>query len=126
MKAPTEVAIEVMDTAELVARRAAAAIAEEARVAVKARGRFVLAVSGGHTPWVMLRELATVDLPWQAIHIVQVDERVAAADDPDRNLMHLRASLLDQAPISAAQIHAMPVESGDLEAAAKAYAATLR
>jgi 6-phosphogluconolactonase len=118
--------IEVLDTAESVAKRAADIIAEEARKAVAARGRFVVAVSGGHTPWVMLRALATANVPWPAVHIVQVDERVAPAGHPDRNLTHLRESFLDHAPLAAGQIHDMPVESGDLEAAAARYAETLR
>jgi 6-phosphogluconolactonase len=109
-----------------VAQRAANIIAEEARKAVTARGRLVVAVSGGHTPWVMLRALASADAPWPAIHIVQVDERVAPPGHPDRNLTHLRKSLLDQAPLAPEQIHAMPVEFSDLEAAAATYAATLR
>jgi 6-phosphogluconolactonase/glucosamine-6-phosphate isomerase/deaminase len=82
--------IEVLETAESVAQKAAAIIAEEARNAVAARGRFVMAVSGGHTPWVMLRALATADVPWPNVHVVQVDERVAPAGHPDRNLTHLR------------------------------------
>jgi 6-phosphogluconolactonase len=57
---------------------------------------------------------------------VQVDERVAPAGDPDRNLTHLRESLLEHAPLRPEQIHAMPVESADLEVAAKGYATTLR
>lgn len=118
--------IEVLDTPGSVAERAAAVIAEEARAAVAARGRFIMAVSGGHTPWAMLRALATADVPWPAIHIVQVDERVAPAGDPDRNLTHLRESLLGRAPLSEGQIHAMPVENADLKAAARQYAATLR
>lgn len=118
--------IEVLNTADAVAQRAAAIIAEEARAAVAARGRFVLAVSGGHTPWLMLRALATKDVPWPAIHIVQVDERVAPADHPDRNLTHVRESLLGHAPLAAEQIHAMPVEAADLETAAAQYAATLQ
>src|SRR6266849_2983363 len=118
--------MEVLDTAESVAQMAEVVIAEEARKAVAARGRFVVAVSGGHTPWVMLRALATADLPWPAIHVVQVDERVAPAGHPDRNLTHLRESLLDHAPLAAEQIHAMPVESADLEAAAAKYSETLR
>src|SRR5215469_14155871 len=126
MKPATEMQIEVMDTAESVAQRAAAIIAEESRAAVNNRGRFVIAVSGGHTPWLMLRELAKADLPWQAVHIMQVDERVAPREDPDRNLTHLRESLLNQAPISAAQIHQMPVESADLAAGAAAYAKILQ
>src|SRR5580658_3179416 len=118
--------IEVLDTAESVATRAAKVIAEEARKAVAARSRFVMAVSGGHTPWVMLRALVDEDVPWPAVHIVQVDERVAPAGDPDRNLTHLRESLLNRAPLAPEQIHAMPVESADLDAAAKEYSSTLR
>jgi 6-phosphogluconolactonase len=57
---------------------------------------------------------------------VQVDERVAPAGSPDRNLTHLYASLLDHAPLKVDQIHAMPVEASGLEAAAVAYAETLR
>jgi 6-phosphogluconolactonase len=117
--------IEVLADAESVARRAAALIAEDARSATALRGRFVMAVSGGHTPWIMLRALASETVPWQAVHIVQVDERVAPAGDPDRNLTHLQASLLDAAPLRPQQIHAMLVESSDLEAAAKQYAETL-
>jgi 6-phosphogluconolactonase len=118
--------IELLDTAETVAQRAADIIAEEARKAVAARGRFLMAVSGGHTPWVMLRALAEKDVPWPSVHIVQVDERVAPAGHPDRNLTHLRESLLDHTPLKPGQIHAMPVESADLESAAGQYAATLR
>jgi 6-phosphogluconolactonase/glucosamine-6-phosphate isomerase/deaminase len=101
-------------------------MAEEARAAVAARGRFIIAVSGGHTPWLMLRALATVDVPWPAIHMAQVDERVAPAGDPDRNLTHLRESLLEQAPLSEGQIHAIPVEAADLKTAARQYAPNLR
>jgi 6-phosphogluconolactonase len=117
--------IEVLADAESVARRAAALIAAEARSATALRGRFVMAASGGHTPWIMLRALAGETVPWQAVHIVQVDERVAPAGDPDRNLTHLQASLLDAVPLRPQQIHAMLVESSDLEAAAKQYAQTL-
>jgi hypothetical protein len=125
MKPRTQMDVEVLDTAESVAQKAAAIIAEEARLAVNARGRFVVAVSGGHTPWLMLRNLTTADVPWRAVHIVQVDERVAPPGDADRNLTHLRESLLVHAPLSAAQIHQMPVESADLEAAAADYATLL-
>jgi 6-phosphogluconolactonase len=117
---------EVLADAEAAAARAAAIIAQDARVAVAARGRFTMAISGGHTPWVMLRALANQEVPWASVHVFQVDERVAPAGDPDRNLTHLHESLLEHAPISREQIHAMPVELPDLEAAAKQYAQTLR
>jgi 6-phosphogluconolactonase len=116
--------IEVFADAESVARQAAALIAAEARSAVAARGRFIIAVSGGHTPWVMLRALTAEEVPWQNVYVAQVDERVATAGDPDRNLTHLKESL--HAPLRPEQILAMPVESPDLEAATARYAATLR
>jgi 6-phosphogluconolactonase len=116
--------VEVFADAESVARQAAALIAAEARAAVAARGRFVIAVSGGHTPWVMLRALTAEEVPWQSVYVAQVDERVAPAGDPDRNLTHLSESL--HAPLRLEQILAMPVESPDLEAAVTRYAATLR
>jgi 6-phosphogluconolactonase len=115
----------VLLDAELAAREAARVIAAEARAAVGARGRFVLAVSGGRTPWRMLRALAAEEVPWAALHVVQVDERVAPAGDPDRNLTHLRESLLPHAALPEAHLHAMPVEEADVEAAARAYARTL-
>ena len=118
--------IEVHPDDGLVARKGAAVIAGDARAAVAARGRFIVAVSGGRTPWLMLRALANEQLPWENVHIVQVDERVAPAGDPDRNLTHLRASLLDHAPLPADHIHAMPVEAPDLARAAAQYAATLQ
>jgi 6-phosphogluconolactonase len=100
-------------------------VAEDARAASAARGRFVVAVSGGRTPWAMLRALAGEDVPWKSVHVMQVDERVAPEGDPGRNLTHLRESLLCRAPLPPGQIHAMPVEALDLEAAAAAYARTL-
>ncbi len=110
------------DDAE-VARRGAAFIAAEARSAIAARGEFHFAVSGGSTPWAMLRDLAKEELPWASIHLYQVDERVAPAGDKDRNLTHLRASFA--APLPPENLHAMPVEDADLDAAARRYAAPL-
>jgi len=120
------VKVGVLRDAEAVARRGAAVLAAEARAAVVARGRFVMAVSGGRTPWRMLRVLATEEVPWESVQIVQVDERVAPDGHADRNLTHLRESLLAHAPLSPEQVHAMPVEEPDLAAAATRYAQTLR
>ncbi len=117
--------IEILADADAVAKRAAATIAADARAAVAARGRFIMAVSGGHGPWVMLRELANEEVPWANVHVFQIDERIAPAGDPDRNLTHLRASLLEHAPLPQEQIYAMPVEMPDPEAAAKQYAQIL-
>jgi 6-phosphogluconolactonase len=105
-----------------VAKRGAAYVAELSRAAVADHGRFTFAVSGGKTPWAMFADLADEDEPWHSAAIFQVDERVAPAGDPDRNLTHLEASL---PPESEAEIHPMPVEEDDLEAAAAEYARSL-
>jgi len=118
--------IQILPDADAVARQAAKIIAAEARSAVTARGRFIMAVSGGHTPWQMLRALAGEEVPWQGVHVVQVDERIAPAGNPDRNLTHLRESLLANAPLPPEQLHAMPVEENNLKAAAARYARTLQ
>lgn len=107
---------QVFDDEESTARAAARCICADAIAAVAARGAFVLAVSGGHTPWIMLRALADESLPWEHIHVVQVDERVAPIGNADRNLTHLVDSLLQYSPIRPQQIHAMAVEALDLEA----------
>src|SRR6516165_10291701 len=118
--------VEILIDADAVAQKGAEIIAAEARAAVAERGHFIMAVSGGRTPWKMLRALASEKLPWEDVHVLQVDERVAPAGDADRNLTHLRESLLEHAPLRPEQIHAMPVESGDLEAGAARYALTLK
>jgi 6-phosphogluconolactonase len=118
--------LDLLDDADAVARAAAATIAADARAAAAARGRFLMAVSGGHTPWIMLRDLVAEDVPWKSVHVMQVDERVAPSGHPDRNLTHLHESLLQHAPLSPEQVHAMPVEWPDLGAAAAEYERILR
>jgi 6-phosphogluconolactonase len=117
--------IELFSDEQATARAAAKFVAAEAAAAIAARGQFVMAVSGGRTPWIMLRALGNEEVPWERVHVVQVDERVAPAEHPDRNLVHLRESLLDHSPIRPERIHAMPVESRDLEGAARHYATQL-
>jgi len=117
---------EILADSNAVANRAADVIAADAREAIGLRGQFDMAVSGGHTPWVMLRALADEDIPWGKIHVFQIDERIAPAGDPDRNLTHLRDTLLEHAPINPEHIHAMPVDSPDPQAAAAKYEQILR
>ncbi len=117
--------IEIYPTDEALSRKAAEFVEGCIREATSSRGRFVMALSGGRTPWAMLRILAKAELPWDKVHFVQVDERIAPAGDGDRNITHLREALLNHAPIRADHIHAMPVEASDLSRAAQNYAETL-
>jgi len=113
--------IQIFSDAEEVANEAAKLIAMIARQSVEERGRFVLAVSGGRTPWQMLRALGKEELPWKSVHVFQVDERIAPLGHPDRNLTHLCDCLLGNSPIIEHHIYAMPVEWNDLEFASGEY-----
>lgn len=112
--------IETLATDDEVAHRSAAFVADAAKAAIAERGEFHFAFSGGHTPWVMLKDLSRMSLPWSQIHIYQVDERIAPTGHADRNLTHLQESFT--APLPPANLHAMPVEAADLESAARDYA----
>lgn len=118
----TEMRLEVLNSVDSVAQRAAEIIAAEARAAIADRGTFAMAVSGGKTPWQMLRKLGAMDLHWGNLHVFQVDERVAPSGHPDRNLSHIMESLVHQA---AQSIHGMPVEMKNLDAAASDYVRTV-
>lgn len=95
-------------------------IARQLRHAVSRRGAATAAFSGGTTPMLMLAALSDRSVPWKAITVFQVDERVAPDGDPDRN-----APLLDVLRPCGASIHLMPVTAQDLDAARRRYASLL-
>jgi 6-phosphogluconolactonase len=114
---------EILADDDAVARRAAAWIAAEVRATVARNGSCTLAVSGGKTPWAMLRALADENVPWEELHFLQIDERVAPDGDPARNLTHILESIGSK--IAKGNLHPMPVGIADLDEAAAHYAATL-
>jgi 6-phosphogluconolactonase len=118
--------VEVLPDGAALAARTADLVAEHLNKAVAGRGRATLAVSGGGTPLAFFAELAGRAVPWAAVHVFQVDERVAPDGHPDRNLTGLRAALLDRIAIPPGNVHPMPVQEPDIEAAASAYAGELR
>lgn len=118
--------VEVAPSTGALAGRAARRVAELAAEAIADRGLFTLAVSGGSTPARMFAELAAQTLPWERIHLFQVDERVAPEGHPDRNLTGLQANLLGRVDLPPGNVHLMPVTAEDLRAAADEYAGELR
>ena len=112
----------VSATAEAAASAAAAEIVGRARSALADHGSFAIAVSGGRSPWRMLADLDALGMPWAGTTIYQVDERIGAADDPQRNLTGLRGVLPTDCP---ARVVPMPVEAADLAGACRDYAALL-
>ena len=117
--------VESLADADAAAKRGAEFVAAEARRVVPQRDRFTLALSGGGTPRLMIQTLAEEDVPWNQVHIFQVDERVVPDGHPDRNLTHLGETLLSKSVLPDDHLHAMPVGKGDLDDAAQTYARIL-
>ena len=118
--------IQICPDPDTLAREAAAHVEERIRAAVEARGLAIVAFSGGKAPTPMLAELATRDLPWDRVQVVQVDDRVAPDGHPDRNWEMIRRSLIEPAGLPEANARPMPVTDPDLKPAAVRYAALLR
>jgi 6-phosphogluconolactonase len=97
-------------------------LAEAIAAAIASDRRAAWAVSGGRGAATMLERLGAHDIRWGEVDTWQVDERVAPAGDPDRNLtLQLRAL-----PAGATRtLRPMPVEEADIDLAADRYAAEL-
>ena len=95
-------------------------IGRRLRDAVRRRGVATLALSGGSTAPPMIEALVAADVPWAAVSIWQVDERVAPDGHAARNANQLTA--FDGLPC---RVHPMPVTARDRRAAARRYAAGL-
>jgi 6-phosphogluconolactonase len=110
-------------TADRAARTAADRICAHLRAAVAAKESASIAFSGGSTPTPMLDALALQSLPWDRIHVFQVDERVAPDGHADRNSTVLCRHLLDRVQTNS---YLMDVTAADLADAAERYAQQLR
>src|SRR5579859_4331934 len=115
----------IFPDAEAASWAAAEFIAEAARRALARQDRFLLALSGGRTPGRMFNQLAAERLPWNRVHILQADERVAPAGGAERSLTNLELNLLMHLSLPHPELHPMPVEMADLEAGARSYAHAL-
>ena len=111
--------------ADGVARVAAARIASALSIALAARSKATVALSGGNTPRAAYAALARSGVDWTKVHVFWVDERAVPPTDDRSNYRWAKASLLDAAAIPAEQIHRMPADATDLGAAARTYEATI-
>jgi 6-phosphogluconolactonase len=116
---------------EALSRAALEEILVNLHEAVNLRGRFAIALSGGHTPekmyalWAQNEKYRT-ETPWDRVHMFWGDERFVSADDPLSNYRMTREALLSHVPIPAANVHPVPTNLATPQAAAAAYDAELR
>ena len=121
--APARADLRVFEDLETLSTAAARALVEAANEAIRRRGRFSLALSGGETPNVLYRRLAADhrhDVPWEAVHLFWSDERFVPPDDPRSNAAVARAIL---APLSLLpeNVHAPDTEGSNADDAAREY-----
>jgi 6-phosphogluconolactonase len=121
----------VFPDAPSVAEAAADRLIAAGRNAIRRRGRFMLALSGGSTPLAVCPLLVVPprvrQLDWSRVEFFFGDERAVPPDHPDSNYRSQRVALLDHLPgLRAGQVHRMPAEAADLDAAARAYEEELR
>lgn len=120
----------VVEDADALSRMAAREFVQIARNAVKWRGRFAAALSGGSTPKSLFALLAQApyrdQIPWEQTHLFWGDERDVPTDHPDSNQRMAHETLIDHVPIPAANVHG--ILTGQLSAADAAgrYADELR
>ena len=121
--------IKVYPDLESLSQAAASLLVEQANLAVAARGRFSVALSGGATPRRTYELLAMPPFkeqaPWHRMHIFWGDERCVPRDDPRSNARMAKEAWLDRVPIPESQIHFLNCAQAPAEAA-RQYEAQLR
>lgn len=95
-----------MDDASALARAAAQEFCRCATEAVKASGRFCVALSGGNTPRAVYSLLAEENrgLAWDKVFIFFGDERQVPPDHPDSNYRMANETLLSHVPVPTGNI----------------------
>lgn len=81
-----------------------------------------MAISGGKTPWEMIKILAQENLPWEKVYVFQVDERIAPDGNSDRNLTQLFLTIQGTRLMTRLNIFPMPVIAANLDQACTEYA----
>lgn len=95
--------------------------------AVRRRGFFAAALSGGSTPGGFYRHLAREPgLPWHRTHLFLVDERLVPPESVESNARMIRESLLDHLAVRPAGVHVAATDPPDADAAAARYEEQLR
>lgn len=96
---------------------AAGFIEQQAELALRERGEFRIALSGGNTPRPVYAELARCVMPWDRVRITFGDERCVPPDDAQSNYRMARESLLSAANVPAESVLRMRGEIDPAEAA---------
>ena len=119
---PTPPEIRVLKSATDLFEAAAAEFAAQASAAVRAHGRFSVALSGGSTPKTLYSLLATKPgIPWDKIYFFWGDERHVPPDHPDSNYRMANEALLSKIKEPQQNVFRVHAEEKNAAAAALQY-----
>ncbi len=122
--------IRIHSNSQAVAEASAAFVLEVGQKAIRANGRFLIALSGGTTPEILYRALtspAFADrLDWSRAIFFFSDERCVPPNDPRSNYALANKTLFIPLNIPPSQIYRMAGESSDPQVAASEYEQQLR
>ncbi len=125
----TDPELRVYATADELASGVAELFVEASSHAIATTGAFRVALSGGSTPRLFLRLLATSPyssrVDWSNVYLYWGDERCVPPTDAASNYRMAKHALIDHVPIPPGNVHRMEGEREPAEAAA-AYDALLR
>ena len=112
----------VLPTADALADEAARRFALLAATAIAARGKFIVALSGGSTPKALFARLAAppiaAGIDWSRVIVIWGDERCVPPDDAASNYRMAREALLDHVAVPATQVRRIRGEYSPAGAAA--------
>ena len=118
---------EVLPDTDALAARAVQLIADAAREAIAARGRFTIALTGGSSPKktyaLLASALGTVD--WAKAFVFLGDDRFVPYSSDSSNFEMCRELLLSHVPVPAEQVFPIRTDTATKEKAAALYAETL-
>lgn len=121
--------VAVLQSSDAVTRCAAERFVASAVEAIRAYGRFHVALSGGTTPKSLYAILASdryaARVDWSRVHVFWGDERCVPPADPMSNYRLVRETLIDHVPVPDENVHRIRGED-DPAAAAAAYERELR
>lgn len=121
--------VRVFEDADGLGRALAEEFAALAQAAIAARGRFMVALSGGSTPKRLYRLLSGPPfrerVAWGAVEFFWGDERAVPPDHPDSNYGSVRDGLLAPLGVRPERVHRIRAEMSDRDAAARAYEAEI-
>ena len=118
--------VEILADKSALIERSRDIILSQIETAIKSRGQFTIALSGGSTPKPLYEALSTQSLPWSKIHIFWGDERYVAATHQDSNQLMARQAWVDKIEIPDSNVHPMDTIGGDPQQDAAKHEAELR